>query len=125
MTSRVILLSYTQGFSVKREYFYLACFLFLLFYIFCSSLLIISLCYHFLFIMEYFSKDGVHMWILISENATGISIPGMKTASDLKNRLHILQEISWRCKFQGAGAIINRTKLTEKKVLVLSSITFV
>ena len=56
------------------------------------------------------------MWILISENATGISIPGMKTASDLKN---------WRCKFQGAGAIINRTKLTEKKVLVLSSITFV
>lgn len=55
------------------------------------------------------------MWILISENATGISIPGMKTASDLKDRLRILQEISWRCKFQGAGAIINKTKLTEKK----------
>lgn len=40
--------------------------------------------------MEYFSKDGVHLWILISsENTIGIS--GLKTAPDLKDSLHILR----------------------------------
>lgn len=84
--------------------------------------------------MEYFSKDGVHLWILISsENTIGIS--GLKTAPDLKDSLHILrggggnknkktQEKKQRCKFCSAGAIINKTGATEKKVLVLRLVTF-
>lgn len=38
----------------------------------------------------------------------------MKTASDLKNTLHILKESKTGCEFQGAQAIINKTGPREK-----------
>lgn len=61
----------------------------------------------------------------MSEYTVRVPFSGIKTASDLKDSLNILQESKTKqnkqkqqkniCKFQGAGAIVDKTDPTEKK----------